>query len=327
MRLTVVQALVGAALNVCAAAWQIGEVRPRFEEPKVWMSGVCNVTTDAIECWKPDGSPDQLDSEFAKAFFAGDPRRKLQIAFRRRTMLIITREILLPPGSVYPYLGVADSEGNFLDRVDTAVSGRTNQESVNVYWYYPSISASSADFDLRGWLDTGRAASVECKTGAIAFFPGFTLTVDSVEEIDEKRDQGRYTFPLRSGPEWRLDFSRHPVDVPGESTRVNVEIHDTHGHLVTSVDERGIPASAGPAQLPEELVFYDRASGNPSKFRMRVRPASVRELVITASPMHIHRFGQVRLSPKPSSKLPALWPAAAALAIGSAVPLLIGLTC
>lgn len=288
-------------LTVALAAWCFvgaSVVRDQY----IHISGVCRVGQDSIECWKPDGSPDKADSEFATAYFVANPDKKMQVAFRRRTRLVVTREIIAESWTM-PNKGIVDSGGRTLDLVNYGGSSGRGQEAVKLFWYYPEDGISSVRFSLAGAVDLGAAPKLELKPGASADFPGFKATVKSVGKIDLKHDGSCRSYQPPTGPEWRIVLSLDPAAPAGGPIGFFAVPFEFDEKQVVSVDSGANPVEPDPGEFLLGIISLEGTKASTVRLRSRVRPDRVKYVVLTATKTQTVALGEVRLEPSLSRGL------------------------
>ena len=142
---------------------------------KGWISiaGVCNADPEQISCWKPSGEPNPKLSELISAYYLVNPQQRLEIRYKRRSLMIITKSLLgnFPGQGNLSFNGLQVDPGGQLNQQGSIGYGGQGEETTSFSWYYPAEGLTSIDATAMLNIST-ESVKVELKVDEVARLSG-----------------------------------------------------------------------------------------------------------------------------------------------------------
>lgn len=260
------------------------------------IAGVCDATQGGIECWKPDGAPDKPDAALVDAFFIANQDKKLSLAFKSRSRIVLIREVSRTRWDRVNIAQFTDTAGRSLEHIGEIGAWDAGEPTTTLFWYYPDKTATTADLDISTWETVPEQPSLTLKPGATARLRNETVRIDSIDRIDPNSDSDPWPFEPQNGAKWEVDLSYVPDSPATVPILLSASPCDFNGNVIRDVDAGGNPDGLKPFSGFRSLL-NPIGTENPRAFRLCVKPALVQSLTLYMTvPLKLH-FDRIRLDP------------------------------
>lgn len=265
------------------------------------IQGVCEVTTQDVHCWTPDGTPDPKLTELANAHLLVNGPNGLQFRYKGRTQFVVTRFSPLESGNGWISPNGLQNERrsglNFCGLFNGSDFGNGN---VSSYWYYPEPDETKADFFATVNVPLGRQARLTLQPGATTTLAKYRIGILSVTKVPKNRPPGYPYDNYYGGIEpskvqlWEIKYSITPDNdkVPA----LQIASFGEGDRQIGDVDANGKPIFPSSRPGLSRMNVYWTSTG--SSWITNVDPKYVKYLDLSGYFARTVQFKDIAIAPK-----------------------------